>query len=203
MKLYLIFVSALLALSLISACNNVAPQSPEQRVFNTLAAMEQAAEQRSVADFMQYVSEAYTDHQGLSKSDIRRIVQLQYLRNQSIHILSQVTDLKVDGNLASVEIVTAMASKAGDLQAQEKRQARDVMDIDFSRVKADTHRFSAVFRSTDQQQSWLLESVSVETWLELASTIFSAYRQFYPEIHLEKLSTSTFSLILRASQRRP
>ena len=144
-KLILIYTLALL---LIAACSSADPQSPEQRVRHTLELMEQAAEARSVSDFMQHVSDAYTDHQGLAKGDIERIIQLQYLRNQRIHILSQVTDLSVTGDLATVEIATAMASKASDLEG------------DFNLIKANTHRFSAVFRSPDQQQSWLLESVS-------------------------------------------
>ena len=147
MKSKLLFLYAL-ALLFITACGNADPQSPEQRVLYSLEQMELAAEQRSVSDFMQHVSDDYQDHQGLAKADIKRIVQLQYLRNQRIHILSKVIDLTVNGDLASVEIATAMASKASDL------------DGDFSLIKADTHHFSAVFRSPDQQQSWLLESVS-------------------------------------------
>ena len=144
-NLILIYTFALL---FITACGGGDPQSPEQRVLDTLKLMEQAAEKRSVSDFMQHVSEAYADHKGFAKSDVLRIIQLQYLRNQRIHILSQVTDLIVLDDLATVEIATAMASKASDLEG------------DFTRIKAKTYRFSAVFRSTDQQQSWLLESVS-------------------------------------------
>lgn len=137
-----------LVLALLAACGSADPESPEYRVQHTLKLMEQAGEARSLSDFMQHVSDAYSDHKGLAKADIARIVQFQYLRNQRIHILSQVTDLMVIDDLATVEIATAMASKASDLEG------------DFNLVKAKTHRFSAVFRSPDQQQSWLLESVS-------------------------------------------
>jgi hypothetical protein len=143
-------ISLWVVLCFLSACGSSDPQSPEERVMHTLSLLEEAVERRSVSDFMQHVAEDYQDHQGHSKKDIRRLIQLQYVRNQNIHILSKINELNIQDDLATVELSAAMASSAAALGG------------DITRLKADTHQFSIVLRSLDNQQSWLIESVAWE-----------------------------------------
>jgi hypothetical protein len=143
------------AIALLSACGDSTPESPEARVKHTLELMEQAAEKRSLSDFMQHVSDSYKDHQGNTKADIRRLIQLQYLQHQNIYIFTSVQSLDVSENLATVEVSAAMAANEPQVESQQ------------ARLRADTHRFSIVLRSPDEQQTWLVDSVSWERgWAE-------------------------------------
>ena len=140
-------ISCIALLSLFS-CDSAQPGSPESRLRDTLQSIEQAAEARSLSKFMQHISDDYQDHKGNDKDQIRKIMQLQYIRNQNIHILAKVTELVVDGNSATVELSAAMAGNEVDLQG------------DFSKLRADSYQFSVALVSPDQQQTWLVESVS-------------------------------------------
>jgi hypothetical protein len=138
------------AIAMLSGCGDSAPESPEARVKLTLELMEQAVEKRSLSDFMQHVSASYKDHQGNSKADIRRLIQLQYFQHQSIHIFTSVHSLNINGNLATIEVSAAMAANQAGVDSEQ------------GRLTADTHRFSLVLKSPDQQQTWLVDSVSWE-----------------------------------------
>lgn len=139
-----------LVVVLLTACGDSAPESPEARVKHTLELMEQAAEKRSLSDFMQHVSDSYKDHQGNTKADIVKLIALQYLQNQNIYIFTSVQSLDVTEDLATVEVSAAMAANEAQVESQE------------GRLRADTHRFSIVLRSPDEQQTWLVDSVSWE-----------------------------------------
>ncbi|MEM8501431.1 MAG: hypothetical protein AAF542_25705 [Pseudomonadota bacterium] len=131
----------------LSACSESTVTTPEEQVKQTLEAIELAAEARSLKDFMQHISDDYADHQGNDKQAIRRLVQLQYIRNQKIHIFSTIRSLEVQDQIATVELSTAMAAREADLLDES------------TRLRADTHRFSIVLRE-DDEASWLVESVS-------------------------------------------
>lgn len=133
---------------LLTACAETENLSPEQAVKNTLRAVERAAEERSLSGVMEHISPDYKDHQGNDVDAIRRLVQFQFIRNQSIHIYSDIQELSVENELASVEVNAAMASRATDLEILE------------GGMRADTTRFSVVLRKQTNDQTWLIESVS-------------------------------------------
>jgi len=130
---------------LVSACSDD-PSSPEQQVRDTLQAIEIAAEERSMSDLMGHIAEDYSDHQGNDKDSIRRILQLLFLRNQSINVFSLIRSLEFDNGIAAVEISTAMASRDIDLNQEANR------------LKADSLRFSVVLQEDNGE--WLVSSVS-------------------------------------------
>lgn len=140
--LIIFFVTALVA------CSDTVRKSPEERVKQTLDEIELAAEARSLSAFMQHINDDYRDHQGNNKDAIRRIIQLQFIRNQNIHILSSIQSLSIQDDIATVELSAVMAASETDLNSNNNT------------LKADSHRFSIVLRSPDQQQTWLLDSVS-------------------------------------------
>lgn len=143
------FSSIVLLISLLVACSGSDPTSPEQRVKAVLEEIEVAAEQRSLSGFMRHISDSYTDHLGQSKDDIRRLIQLHYIKNQNIHIFSTVQSLSIDEDTASVEINAAMAATEAEIKSEQ------------GRLRANTHRFSIVLKTVDQQ-NWQVQSVSWE-----------------------------------------
>lgn len=141
------FLVSLVALFLFS-CSNKEPDSPEAMVRKTIQNLEEAAEARSLKDFMQHVSPDYRDHRGETWKDVQRLIQLQYIRNQSIHIFSDITAITVEGNTATAEINVAMAARASDLESETLR------------LRADTHRFSVLFTRSEPSDQWLVSSVA-------------------------------------------
>jgi hypothetical protein len=139
---------SLAAVLWLSACSSPPPESPEALVKKTLQELEEAAEARSLQAFMKHISPDYQDHRGDSWEDIQRLVQFQYIRNQNIHIYSNVTSLTIEGDMATAEVNVAMAARAADLQSQT------------SRLRADTHRFSVLLTPSESGDQWLVSSVS-------------------------------------------
>lgn len=109
--------------------------------------IELAAEARSLKDFMHHISDDYADHQGNDLQAIRRLVQLQYIRNQNIHIFTSISSLDVQDDVATVELSAAMAAREADLLDES------------TRLKANTYRFSIVLRLAERE-AWMVESVS-------------------------------------------
>lgn len=145
----------LLGMTLFS-CSEPELGSPEQAIQNTLLAMEEAAEERTLSGFMQHISDDYQDRQGNRKKDIRRIIQIHYIRNQKIHILSKVQSLEINGSLAKVELSTAMAGREADLSGEFLSGETTGL----SGLRANTHHFTIQLVSDDQQQTWLVKNVS-------------------------------------------
>lgn len=140
-------MTVVICAALLFACGSD-PLAPEQQVRNTLDAMQEAAEARSLSDFMTHISDDYSDHQGNDKAAIRRIVQLLFLRNQSINIFTRIQSLDINNDFAAVELSAAMAARGVDLTQESNR------------LKADTHRFSVVLQQTSGDADWLVQSVS-------------------------------------------
>jgi len=132
--------------TLLSACSSQSPHSPEEQVRHTLAAIEAAAEERSLSDIMQYVSRNYRDHEGRSIDEIKRTAQIYLLSRQNIHIFTRISSIEIDDKLATVELSAAMAGTAAALASEELR------------LRADTHRFSLVLAL--EEDNWRLTSAS-------------------------------------------
>ena len=135
-----------LSLMVLGACSDD-PLSPEQQVRDTLSGMQEAAQARSMSDFMQHVADDYSDHKGNNKETIERLMQLLFVRNQSINIFTLIQSIEVQNEIAAVEISTAMASRGIDLSQETNR------------LKADTYHFSVVLREAGEGE-WLVQSVS-------------------------------------------
>lgn len=137
-------------------CSEPELNSPEQAIKNTLQAIEEAAEQRTLAGFMQHISDDYQDRQGNRKADIRRIMQLHYIRNQKIHILSKVQSIAINGSTAKVKLSAAMAGREADLSGELlSGETRGLGGL-----RANTHHFNIHLISDDQQQTWLVKKVA-------------------------------------------
>ena len=138
-RLLIIILSCLI----LAACSGD-PTSPEQQVRNSLAAMETAAQERSMSGVMKYISDDYFDLQGNNKKALKRFLQVLFLRNQKINIFTVVRSLEVKNGTAKVEISAAMTSREVDLSEEKNR------------LKADTQRFSIILRPNNNDV-WLVQ----------------------------------------------
>jgi hypothetical protein len=102
------FLAGLFILAL-NACSGP-PDSPEARVEGFIHAAEEAAETRSLDFFKASIAESYMDDHGLSKKELLRMLAGYFFRNQSIHVVSKITDLSIaDDGYAEVVIFAALA----------------------------------------------------------------------------------------------
>lgn len=147
-KSFLIF--SLICSTLITSCGSSGSISPKEQVRKVLTAIETATEERSLSRAMEYISDDYIDHKGYTKRDIKRLMQIHFLRNQNISVFTRVNSIEINEqtnpNTASVEVSAAMAARGVDLS------------LDSNRLKANTHRFSLVL--TRQDETWLISSGS-------------------------------------------
>ncbi len=142
----ILFAAIFLLIVLVSGCSSDPDLSPEQQVRDTLAAIETGVEARSLSAIMEHVSENYQDHRGQTKKDVTRLMQLQIIRNQNINIFTRIKSIEINNGVASVELSSAMASRAVDLS------------IESNRLKADTAKFSLVL--TKEGNHWRVQSSS-------------------------------------------
>jgi len=143
MKISSIFF-ALLCTVLISSCAD--PESPEQQIRSVLSTIESGIEERSLSNVADNISRDYQDHNGHNKKDIVRIAQWQILKNQNISVLSSIHSIEVNGDIASVELSAASASRGVDL------------NIEANRLKASSYKFSVVLKN--QSGEWKITSLS-------------------------------------------
>lgn len=142
-RLFLILLSCFI----LSACSSD-PTSPEQQVRKSLSAMESAAQERSMSDFMRYISDDYSDYQGNNKDALKRLVQILFLQNQKIYIFTVVKSIEINNSVAEVEISAAMTSRELDLSQETNR------------LKADTQRFTLTLSPNENNDIWLVKSAS-------------------------------------------
>jgi len=137
MKRPIIFVALLF---LLSACANNEDVTPEQQIKQTLAAIEQGIEDRSLSQVIDHISDDYSDPYGRNKKNIKGLTQLQILKNQNIVILTRIKSIDIDNGYASVELSAAMTARGIDLNIEENR------------LKANSYKSSVV--SSSWQRGW-------------------------------------------------
>ena len=132
-------------LLLTAACGENS-STPEQQVKKVIANIEQGIEEGSLSQVVDHIDDYYIDHNGWTKKDITRYLQLQILRNQNITLLSRITSLEISKNTASVELSVASAARGTNLT------------IEANRLKADIHNISIVLNNNSG--SWNIVSSS-------------------------------------------
>ena len=135
-----------IALLLLTACSESEDVTPQAQIKAIIEQVEEGVEQRSLSQVLNNISETYSDHKGRTKKDIARMTQLQILRNENIHILTRIKFIDVVDSYASVELSSAMTSRALDL------------NIEANRLKADSYKVSIAFKKEPDQ--WRIVSTS-------------------------------------------
>ena len=112
--------------------------SPEQQIRQVLAAMEQAAQDRSTDGVMEHISDTYSDHLGNSKKQARQLITFQVLRNQTISIFTLIRSINISGESAEVELSVATAGRESDLSDEAQRLSADVFRLSLLMQKSDS-----------------------------------------------------------------
>ena len=148
MKKYIRYFLAFASIILLSGCGD--DSSSEEAFHQTLAAMEEAIENKDISDFMSYVDESYSDNQSRVWHDIRRIAQLYVLRNKNLHLFRHVTQMDiVEDESANVVILVALAGQPIDSVAA------------LSSIRAELMQFNVYFEyDPDRDETW--KAVSAE-----------------------------------------
>ena len=132
------------ALIILTACNSDAPLSDEAQLRAILEKMELGAETRSLSDIIEHISESYKDPKGNDIKALKKLIRLQFIRNQNINIFSKINEIEVLEDAATVEISLAIASGELDLSNSANR------------LRADTFKFSLLFLR--ENDLWRLKS---------------------------------------------
>ena len=94
---------------LTTACSD-ALESPEEQVRALIAQAETAAEERDSSALRALIDDEYLDKRGNDKKNIDAIIRVYLLRNQSIHLLTRIQELRLPApGWAEVSLDVAMA----------------------------------------------------------------------------------------------
>ncbi len=97
-----------------SGCGNEA-DSPEERIKESLAALEQAAEARELGPLRNAILDEYSDNEGHDKKSITQLIRVIFLRQQNIHLLTRIKSIQVlDTGNAIADVLVAMAGRPVD-----------------------------------------------------------------------------------------
>ena len=125
----------------LSACSSD-PEDPEDQIRAIIEKIELAAEERKRSEVLEYISEQYLDDRQYTKESVGKLLQLYFIRNQSINIFTTIQSIEIHNNRAQVQLTAAIAAKGVDL-AQEA-----------NRLKADVHRFAIIFKDESAKGDW-------------------------------------------------
>ena len=110
----ILFCACLLFAFILGGCGQDTG-SPEEKIKEDLAKLEQAAEARELAPLRKSILDEYSDNEGFNKKSIIQFIQLNFIRQQSIHLLTRIKSVEVsDTNNAIVDVLVAMAGRPLD-----------------------------------------------------------------------------------------
>lgn len=124
------------------------PESPEDAVRRTLAAIEDAARARDAGALEEFISESYGDRQRHDKRALMGVATAHMIRNQSVYTLSRVRSLELpEPDRAEVVLVAALAG-------------RPIPDADaLLQVRADVYEFELALRE-EEPGAWRVVSAA-------------------------------------------
>lgn len=132
LRLYLA-VTTLLGLSLLAACQRERT-TPETQVRALIQEAVTAAEQKRLGVLRDMISERFRDEQGQDKRAAENLLRLQFLRNESLHLLARIP---------AVTIAAPDHAQAIVLVAMAGVPIASVQDL--AALRADLHRFEIDF----------------------------------------------------------
>jgi len=139
-----------IALSTLIACR-ASDESPEQTIRNWVARGESAAEAKDRSGLMEMISARYADSRGNDQERIGQVLRLQFLRQDSIALLTNIEDIVVtDDTAALVRLTVGMAGTGSGAFG----------------LSADAYRFELELEKPDDD--WLLIGAR---WGELGTAI--------------------------------
>ncbi|MEL1264546.1 nuclear transport factor 2 family protein [Pseudoxanthomonas putridarboris] len=106
---------ALLALGMV-ACRS---GSPEERLRQQFSAMQAAAEEKRVGDFMEGVSADFAGARGMDRAALHNLLRLRTLGNASIGASTGPLDVQVQGDTATVKFSALLTGGSGRLLPEQ------------------------------------------------------------------------------------
>ena len=115
-------------LASVAACGG--DDTPEAQVRRTVEVMEVAAEERDVGDLTQHISPQFRDAYGRDAKELSQYVRGYFIANQSIHLLTRISDLEFPTkDEATAKVTVAMVSREAD-ESNAWNLGGDVYDFD-------------------------------------------------------------------------
>lgn len=99
----------LFALSLVLCASGCSRPADEQALRDTIAAMQQAAGRRDAAALVEHVAENFAGARGMDRDALRRMLVVQFMRNQSVGVTLGPITARVDGERAEAEFRALLA----------------------------------------------------------------------------------------------
>lgn len=125
----------LLLFPLIQGCGSD-EVSPEQQIRQMITAGELAVESRSISAVQAYISDQYSDDTGNQKRTLSRLLGGYFIAHQSIHLLSQVSQIELQGEAqAKVTLFVATAGRPISSPADFLSLNADLLRFDLSLAK--------------------------------------------------------------------
>ena len=126
-------ILTLVCLTVFSSSCKRKPTDPETEVRALIAQTETLVEARNLGDLKPLIADDYRGGKGMNKQRVVALLQMQFLRKKSIHLLTRILDLNIseDGLSASVSVLVAMAGQAVQTVDALRGIRADLMKLDF------------------------------------------------------------------------
>jgi len=100
-------------LALVAACHRT---PDEQRVRESIAAMQKAIEAGQPRDFMSYIAKDFTGNEGMVDRDgLANILRVEVLRNENAGVTLGPIDIDLQGDRAIVHVTATLTGGSGGL----------------------------------------------------------------------------------------
>lgn len=124
----------LMLFPLLAACSSDI-LTPEAQIQHLLSDAEEAVESRSVSAVKPFLWEQYRDSAGRDRRAVLRLLTGYFLSHQSIHLLSQVTEISLKGEQeAEITLYVALAGQPIDSSAQLLSIRADLIRLDLELI---------------------------------------------------------------------
>lgn len=135
----------ILLIALLSMISCSEETTPEDQIRAYIKSAETAAEERSINDFKDLISEQFTGKNQYNKQTIGRMAAGYFFQNKNIHILTNIKSIYFPHpNQAEVQVVAAMAGQA-------------ITDVNLLiNLRAKVYQFDLLLFKEDDQ--WLLRN---------------------------------------------
>ena len=101
----------LLVFSMLAACSE---DTPEQRLRDTIATMEEAVETKKPGDFIAHVTDDFSGDRGqFDRQSLRGFLAAQMMRKESIGVTLGPLDVKMHGERATVRVDVLLTGAEG------------------------------------------------------------------------------------------
>jgi hypothetical protein len=117
-------------MAMLAACSGE-PDNPEQRIRDMIAAGEAAVEARSIMSAVGFVANDYKDGRGRRKQEVRRLLAGYIMRNKSIHLLTRIRQIELNGDNSRADVVLYVGMAGVPLADADQ----------LARIRTDLYRF--------------------------------------------------------------